>query len=455
MSKIWLIAQREYITRVRKKSFIIMSLLGPLLTIALFAVPLLIAKMSDKDKLVAVADAGNLFAGELPAPKEDVRFVAVPTDLAQAKAQYKAGKYDALLYVPPFEMENPAGFQIFSKQGVGLSLESDLRKTINKQIEMQRLRKSGITRETLDKLKADIDLQSISLSENGEKAASTGVSTAVAYGAGFLIYIFIFLYGVQIMRGVMEEKTNRIVEVMISSVKPFQLMMGKVVGIAGVGFTQLALWVLLSMGISTVFAGSVSPASAVAARTAQSGKLAQAAVEDDDTAVVQSETAAEKTERKQATLVSKLSKGLSDMNMPLIIGCFLFYFLGGYLFYGSLFGAIGSAVDNETDTQQFMMPVTMPLVLTFVVSQAVLTTNPNGSVAFWMSMIPFTSPIAMMMRLPFGGVPAWQLALSMALLIGGFIGTIWLAGRIYRVGILMYGKKVTYGELSRWMFYKG
>jgi ABC-2 type transport system permease protein len=145
----------------------------------------------------------------------------------------------------------------------------------------------------------------------------------------------------------------------------------------------------------------------------------------------------------------------ADLNVPLIVGCFLFYFLGGYLFYGALFGAIGSAVDNDTDTQQFMLPVTMPLVLTFVVSQAVLTTNPNGSVAVWMSMIPFTSPIAMMMRLPFGGVPAWQLATSMVLLVLGFIFTTWLAGRIYRVGILMYGKKVTYRELSKWMFYKG
>ncbi len=444
-SKFLLVAQREYLTRVRKKSFIIMSLIGPLLTVALFAVPVLIARLSDSNKVVAVADAGNIFEGKLPAPQDDVRYEAVTTDLAQAKATYKAGKYDALLYVPPFELDNPAGFQIFSKQGAGLSLENDLRRAINRQIETRRMANAGIRPEVMDKIKADVELKAISLSEQGEKSASTGVSTGIAYFSGFLIYIFIFIYGIQIMRGVMEEKTNRIVEVMISSIKPFQLLLGKIVGIAAVGLTQLGLWVLLSTAITSVFAGSVSPA-----------KMAQTRV-DQARAVAGPESAAAKKERKKEAPVAKFFAALEEanVNIPLVIGSFLFYFLGGYLFYGALFGAIGSAVDNETDTQQFMMPVTMPLVLTFVVCQAVLTTNPNGSVAVWMSLIPFTSPIAMMMRLPFGGVPAWQLALSMALLIGGFLFTTWLAARIYRVGILMYGKKITYGELSKWLFYKG
>lgn len=444
-SKFLLVAKREYLTRVRKKSFLIMSLIGPLLTVALFAVPLLIARMSDSNKVVAVADAGNIFGGKLPTPQDDVRYEAVSTDLAQAKATYKAGKYDALLYVPTFELDQPTGFQLFSRQGVGMSLENDLRRTINKQIENQRMTRAGIKPEVMDNIKADVELKAISLSEQGEKSSSTGVSTGIAYFGGFLIYIFIFLYGIQIMRGVMEEKTSRIVEVVISSIRPFQLLMGKIVGIAAVGLTQLGIWVLLSTAITSVFAGSVSPAKMAQTRMAQT------------TAVADTETSAAKKERKQASMVAKFSQGLADanVNIPLLIGSFLFYFLGGYLFYGALFAAIGSAVDNETDTQQFMLPVTMPLVLTFVVCQAVLTTNPNGSVAVWMSMIPFTSPIAMMMRLPFGGVPAWQLALSIALLIGGFVFTTWLASRIYRVGILMYGKKITYSELSKWLFYKG
>ncbi|MCR5887038.1 ABC transporter permease [Hymenobacter sp. J193] len=445
MSKIWLIAQREYLTRVRKKSFIIMSLLGPLLTMALFAVPVLIATMSDNGKVVAVADAGGLFTDKLPEAKDDISFTRVSADLPTAKAEFKKAKYDALLYVPKLDVANPTGFQVFSRKGLGISLENDINRAVNTAIENQRLRAAGIDRAVLDKLKVDVDLQTVSLSDEGEKSSSTGISTAIAYAAGFLIYIFIFIYGVQIMRGVMEEKTNRIVEVVISSVKPFQLMMGKVLGIAGVGFTQLALWVVLSYGIGAVAIGSVSPE-----------KVAQERV-NRTTAVVRPQTEADKKAAKDDNFMAKLIQSGKDanLNIALIAACFLFYFLGGYLFYGALFGAIGSAVDSETDTQQFMMPVTMPLVLTFVVSQAVLTTNPNGQVAVWMSMIPFTSPIAMMMRLPFGGVPMWQLAVSMLLLIAGFLGTIWLAGRIYRVGILMYGKKVTYGELSKWLFYKG
>lgn len=444
MDKILLIFQREYLSRVRKKSFVVMTLIGPLLTVALFAVPVFIARMSDKDKTVAVADAGNLFAGELPEAKDDIRFVRAAPELNQAKKEFKAGKHDALLYIPKMDLASPVGFQVFSRKGLGVSLEADINRAINQQIENRRLAQSGIDRATLDKLKANVDLETVSLSDDGEKSSSTGVSTGVAYLCGFLIYMFIFIYGVQIMRGVMEEKTSRIVEVVISSVKPFQLMMGKVLGIAAVGFTQLALWVLLSVGISSVMAGSISPDKIVQDRAART------------TAIVRSDTAQDKASKKEANVAAKFTNALraADLNVPLIVGCFLFYFLGGYLFYGSLFGAIGSAVDNDTDTQQFMLPVTMPLVLTFVVSQAVLTTNPNGSVAFWMSMIPFTSPIAMMMRLPFGGVPAWQIALSMSLLVLGFIFTTWLAGRIYRVGILMYGKKVNYRELSRWMFYK-
>ena len=444
MSKIWLIAQREYLTRVRKKSFIIMSLIGPLLTVALFAVPLLIAKLSDNGKVVAVADAGGLFTERLPEPKDDISFTRVSPELGAAKAEFKKAKYDALLYIPKLDISNPAGFQVFSRKGLSLTLEKDINRAVNKAIENQRLQKAGIDRAVLDNMKVDVDLQTVSMSDDGEKSSSTGISTGVAYFAGFLIYIFIFIYGVQIMRGVMEEKTNRIVEVVISSVKPFELMMGKVTGIAAVAFTQLMLWITLSMGISSAMAGSVSPDKIAEDRVART------------TAIARVDTAQDKAAKKENP-VAEIRQALqnADLNVPLLVGCFLFYFLGGYLFYGALFGAIGSAVDSETDTQQFMMPVTMPLVLTFVVSQAILTTNPNGQVAFWMSIIPFTSPIAMMMRLPFGGVPMWQLGLSMLLLIAGFVGAIWVAGRIYRVGILMYGKKVTYGELSKWLFYKG
>ncbi|MBT9393930.1 ABC transporter permease [Hymenobacter sp. NST-14] len=448
MDKMFLIFQREYLTRVRKKSFLIMSLVGPLLTVALFAVPVLIAKMSDSGKVVAISDAGGLFQ-TLPENNGDLRFTRVSADLPTAKAEFKKTKYDALLHVPKLDLTNPGGFQVFSRKGLGLSLENDVRRAVEGAVENQRLSQAGIDRATLDKMKVKVELQTISLSDEGERSSSTGASTGVAYICGFLIYMFIFIYGIQIMRGVMEEKTNRIVEVVISSVKPFQLMMGKVLGIAAVGFTQLALWVLLSVGISSVMAGSVSPDKMVEARVNRTAATT--------TATLSTDTPQEKAAKKDTNVAAKMTTALraANLNVPLLVGCFLFYFLGGYLFYGALFGAIGAAVDNETDTQQFMLPVTMPLILTIIVSQAVLTTNPNGTVAFWMSMIPLTSPIAMMMRLPFGGVPLWQLGLSMVLLIGGFMAAIWVAARIYRVGILMYGKKITYGELSKWLFYKG
>ncbi|MFD2786709.1 ABC transporter permease [Hymenobacter rubripertinctus] len=441
MDKLLLIFQREYLTRVRKKSFLIMSLVGPLLTVALFAVPVMIAKMSDSGKVVAISDAGGLFQ-TLPEDNDGLRFTRVSADLPTAKAEFNKTKYDALLHVPKLDLVNPNGFQVFSRKGLGMSLENDMRRAVEDAVENQRLRQAGIDRATLDNMKVKVELQTISLSDEGERSSSTGVSTGVAYACGFLIYIFIFMYGIQIMRGVMEEKTSRIVEVVISSVKPFQLMMGKVLGIAAVGFTQLLIWVLLSLGIATAMAGSMSPE-----------KMVQDRVERVNSASVTGTRPAKQSQEESNKIVKALRQ--ADLNVPLLVGCFLFYFLGGYLFYGALFGAIGAAVDNETDTQQFMLPVTMPLVLTFVVSQAVLTTNPNGPVAFWMSMFPFTSPIAMMMRLPFGGVPTWQLALSMLLLIGGFVFAIWVAARIYRVGILMYGKKITYGELSKWLFYKG
>jgi ABC-2 type transport system permease protein len=315
---------------------------------------------------------------------------------------------------------------------------------VNRQIEAARLRKSGIDQQVLDNLKADVDVDTVNLSDEGEKASNSMVTSGVAYFMAFLIYLFIFLYGVQIMRGVIEEKTSRIVEVIMSSVKPFQLMMGKVIGIAGVGLTQLLLWVALSSIVITGVSASMGLDTVATSRTQQLETAAQSA----------GATPAE-TEKKTATVLQKVSDGFNNLNLPLIIGSFLFYFLGGYLLYGALFGAIGAAVDNETDTQQFMLPITMPLILTFIVAQSVMIRDPNGPVAFWMSMIPFTSPIAMVIRIPFGGVTAAQLLLSMGLLILGFIGTIWVAARIYRVGILLYGKKVNYRELSRWMFYKG
>jgi ABC-2 type transport system permease protein len=281
----------------------------------------------------------------------------------------------------------------------------------------------------------------------------------MSYTLSFLVYIFIFIYGTQVMRGVSEEKSSRIMEVMISSVKPFQLMMGKILGIAGIVLTQFALWLMLSWGITTVVmplllnadkpvAGVVTtPAATTASPVAKASNPAVVATSPtrDDKAIA----------APQPGQQFNIWSALDGLPIGSIIGGFLFFFLGGYLLYSAMFAAIGSAVDDQTDAQQFMFPVTIPLILSYVVSSNVIINgDPNGPLAFWLSMIPFTSPIAMVMRLPFG-VPTWQLLLSGALLIIGFVGVTWVAARIYRVGILMYGKKVTYGELSKWMFYKG
>jgi ABC-2 type transport system permease protein len=239
------------------------------------------------------------------------------------------------------------------------------------------------------------------------------------------------------MRGVIEEKTSRIIEVIVSSVKPFQLMLGKILGIGAVGLTQFLLWIILSTGLSALASTYISNDSK--AKTEQGIKKD---VNHPDMKEVNS-----------GNKVQQFLNAADTINFPLIIGTFLFYFLGGYLLYSALFAAVGSAVDNETETQQFMMPITLPLIFTFIIGMNVIVNNPDSNLSFWMSMIPFTSPIAMMIRIPFG-VPAWQIALSMVFLVIGFIFTTWVASRIYRVGILMYGKKVTYKELAKWFTYK-
>jgi ABC-2 type transport system permease protein len=439
MHKIWLIIQREYLTRVRKKSFIVMTFLTPLLLAAFMIIPAWLATISDSENVVMVLDESGLFADKLES-KEDLKLIPVAGSLEQAKEVYQETDYSALLHIPRLDLENPEGVKLYSKKNVSLQVKFRLENMLEHEIESQRFLASGIDREMLNKMKANVTVTTVSLSDKGEQDSNVWVTSGAGIVGAVIIYFFIFLYGVQIMRGVIEEKTNRIVEVMISSVKPFQLMMGKIVGIAGVGLTQFLLWVILS----TIVVGGVQAAFDI--------KPAPTPIEQ-----LQAGQAAATGEEQQAAAgdqtLAGVSSAIANLNFPLLLGCFLFYFLGGYLLYGSLFGAIGAAVDNETDTQQFMFPITIPLVISFIMSYTVVIQNPEGQVAFWMSIIPFTSPIVMMVRIPFG-VPASELLLSMALLILGFIFTTWIAARIYRVGILMYGKKINYKELSKWLFYR-
>lgn len=444
MGNIWLVLQREYFTRVRKKSFIIMTLLGPLLFAAVWVVPIVLALKSSSVKKIVVVDESRRFIDKFKDSK-DLKFnypENLSADAAKALLNSDGSDIYAVLHIPDINIDKPDGIKLFAGSNPSVDIEMSIERRIEDIIEEEKTRRAGVSPETLAQLKSNVKLTSRVLNKEGdEKESSSVASTAVGFMAGFLIYMFIFIYGSQIMKGVIEEKSNRIVEVIISSVRPFQLMMGKILGVALVGLTQFILWILLSMLIT-------SAGTAIMAGTMQD-KVSSAAVTE---AAMQNQSDEVKAEVAKANPMEKVSKALGTINFPLVIAAFLFYFVGGYFFYGSLFAAIGAASDNETDTQQFMLPITVPLVLALVLAQFVIK-DPTSQLAFWMSMIPFTSPIGMMIRLPFG-VPAWELILSIILLVLGFIGTTWLAARIYRVGILMYGKKVNYKTLSKWLFYK-
>src|SRR5690606_22308443 len=302
------------------------------------------------------------------------------------------------------------------------------------------LKEAGIDQETLESINPNVRITTLEITETGEKESHAGIAMGIGMAAAMLIYLSLFIYGAQVMRGVIEEKNNRIVEVIISSVRPFQLMMGKIVGIGLVGLTQFFLWIILSGALMT--AGSLIISSQMPdISTEQMTSAAGAA------------NASQMSNLAQDNFMGDIQSVLNGINFLYIIGFFLVFFLGGYLLYSALFAAVGSAVDNETETQQFMLPITMPLLFTYVMAFSLLVRDPHGPLSFWLSMIPFTSPIAMMVRIPFG-VPLWEILLSIGLLIGGFILTTWVAARIYRVGILMYGKKASYKELIKWFSYK-
>lgn len=447
MNKISLIIQREYLTRVRKKSFIVMTILGPVLMAALFIVPVWMAMNDEDEANILVIDDSYLFH-ERMADTDKIHFIfpEVGVGLDSAKSEMMASdNYDAVLFIHEKIMSTPTGIQLIYDKQPGINVIRYIENTIGNDIEKFKLAKSGIDQATIEAAKTNVKLVTTKLDEIGEESKSnTELSMVIGMFSGILIYMFIFLYGVQVMRGVIEEKTSRIIEVIISSVKPFELMMGKILGIALVGLTQFLLWTVLSFTLITGgkalveqhFSGKEKAVSIEEAMT--SNQMPQEADKDVS------------TELNQAA-IDEIFASIDMINFPLILGCFLFYFLGGYLIYSALFAAVGSAVDNEADSQQFMLPITAPIIFSFVMAQVVIN-NPESPMSFWLSMIPFTSPIIMMVRIPFG-VPAWELALSMFLLVVGFIATTWLAGRIYRTGILMYGKKISYKELWKWLRY--
>lgn len=432
MNKIMLIIKREYLTRVRKKSFIIMSIVGPLLFGLIMIVPIWLATVEGDEKIVEVIDESGLFAGKFQ-QVGSVKFDYSTSELESAKKEIPEGKKYGVLFIPDLNIDNPDGITFFSQSSPSVSVITAMERTLRSEIEALKLERSGLNQEVLNSLKSKVNIQTITMSSGGEKAGSSEMASVVGYVGAFLIYFFIFFFGSLIMRGVMEEKGNRIVEVIVSSVKPFQLMLGKIIGTAAVGLTQLAIWIVLTLSIYTAVMGIF--------------KVDQVKAASENPLMAQ-QLKMSPTEMQQAQDISKAFEAFHTLDFRVIIASFVFFFLGGYLLYGALFAAVGAAVENDTDVQQFMLPITVPLIIS-IVSLAAVITDPHGNLAFWMSMIPFTSPVVMMMRVPFN-VPMWQLLLSMALVVGGFIFTTWLAGRIYRVGILMHGAKVNYKTVAKW-----
>lgn len=444
MNKIKLIIQREYLTRVKKKSFLIMTLLAPVFLAGMIIIPVLIMTNQGKEekKIAIIEDGTRFFEGKIKSTEylkfdylTDVRF----EDL---KKNFSDLGYNAVLYISPKVGVMPDAVQLISHKQPSLEVTEYISSSLEKVIEHEKLKTFNI--DDLDKIlktvETKIRLKTIIINKTGEeKETSTGIAMAIAYIGGLLIYMLTFIFGAQVMRGVIEEKTNRIVEVLISSVRPFQLMMGKIVGIALVGLTQFFLWIVLTLAIVTIAQGVLLN---------KSGNLKEKISQT--TEMVPGTPG--QTETLQMNDVAQVFETLGAVNWGLILFSFVIYFLGGYLLYASLFAAVGSAVDNETDTQQFMMPITIPLLLALFIAMGAFQ-NPDSQLAFWCSFIPFTSPIVMMARIPFG-IHIWELIVSISLLILTFIGTTWMAAKIYRTGILMYGKKPSYKELWKWLRYK-
>lgn len=440
MNKILLIIKREYLSRVKKRSFLIATLLVPLIFPLMIFGMLYIAiqeKENAETRVIHVVDKSGIFDFE-----ETTRFnfVKVEADLEQAKTAFNESSDFGLLYIPPVNVDNPEGITFYSKENPSITLISDIEQQVEESVEDIKMKRYGISKETLDSLKSNVAIQSINITETGEeKISSAGWASGIGYMTGLLIYIFLFAYGAQIMNGVLEEKTNKIVEIIISTVKPFQLMLGKVLGVAAVGLTQILIWIILITVLSTItisFFGLDSNTTAEMQNVMQNMQQAQSG-----------QISGQNQQLQQAL------QQWQAIPFGYIAVCFIVYFLGGFLLYGALFAAIGSAVENQSDAQQFMLPIMLPIIIGFMGLFMFVLDDPHGSPSFWLSIIPLTSPIVMMGRIGFE-VPLWQLLLSIILLIIGFIFTIWLAGRIYRIGILMHGTKVNYKVLGRWLLAK-
>jgi ABC-2 type transport system permease protein len=444
MSKMWLITRREYLVRVRNKTFLLSTFLLPLVIVLFIAGSVFLSVQTRTHHRIAVVDANGYFKDYLKGDST-ISFDFSP---GLDTANYSQKGCTAILIIPLLPEGQKTECRLKYKKQLGLAGMGELEQHIHDAITDHLIfEKTSVSRVKLDSVRreSDIaDLQSYEDSGPRAKASSQTFSYVAGYVSGILIYLLTFIYGAAVMRGVMEEKTNRIAEVVVSSVRPFELMMGKIVGIGAVGLTQFLLWVVLLGGLVFIAQGLIPQDTWKDVQQIQQanamGNGASAAKVGD-----------------MAWGVYKAQTAFNNINWALIIFCFLFYFLGGYLFYSALFAAVGSAVNEDPqEAQSLMLPITLPVVFSFFI-MSIAVQDPGGPLAVWASIIPLSSPIVMMARIPFGvpgTVPWWQLGLSMFFLILGFLGTTWLAGRIYRTGILMYGKKPSWKMMWKWAFRK-
>lgn len=437
MNKIWLIIQREYLSRVRKKTFILTTILVPLGFVAMMGVIIFITVKNISHEKVAVVDP----SGYLKSSLESGEMITYDFSVGVDTGNFVQKGFSAILYAPNSGINQTPNFKIITEKSLSRIANSKIEKDISQALENNMISQElKVDPRRIDSIKNRADavrLQSEKKGEGGQlKSSNFNVANGLGYVTAFLIYITLLVYGTMVMRGVMEEKTNRIAEVIVSSVRPFQLMLGKIFGIGAVGLTQFFIWIIL-IGVLSTVATSLIPAD-VLQQVQQNADQMPGSNQQGSEAI-------------RGLAQAQLS--LSTINWGLVIFCFIFYFFGGYLFYASLFAAIGSAVNEDAqDAQSLVFPVTLPIILAIIIMINAIN-DPGGDLATWSSIIPFFSPIVMMARVPFGvpdTVPYWQLILSMVLLVAGFLATTWLSAKIYRTGILMYGKKPTWKEMMKW-----
>ena len=440
MNKLGIIIKREYLTRVKNKSFLIITFLGPIFFVALMIAPALLALNSDKmesKKAIAVLDETGWFDQKFDNTETNTFVYHDENEnIDSLKKLVFEDIYDAILYIPGTSLNVPVNAKLYSDKQISMTLSSYIENTMKKEVEHKKLLASGIDPDIVKSANTNINVTNIRMdSENKEETRYTELESIIGFVLAFVIYFSIFLFSSQVLRSVIVEKTNRIVEVIISSVKPFELMMGKIIGNALVGLTQFTAWIVLTLAIYFFASGIIlGPELMSATGTVMTEEISNLA---------------ETTEAQDIML--EAVNMIQTINFSAILWSFLFYFLFGFLLYAALFAAIGGMVDNETDSNQFITILTIPLILAIICSPAMME-NPESGLTLWLSMIPFTSPIAMMIRIPFG-VPYIQLGISIILLILTFVLMTWIAAKIYRIGILMYGKKPTWKEIWKWLRY--